>query len=91
MLTSLPAEIGELSNLSTLKLARNRLIVLPPEMGRLTKIRPPRFPPNQRHIVDPRIQLTIYDNPLIDPPPEIRRTDEVMAYLRAKLNDRSSQ
>jgi hypothetical protein len=84
-LTALPAEIGDMANLSTLKLARNRLTALPPEMARLTKIKPPQFPVNQRHIVDPRIRLTLYGNPLVDPPAEIHGIGEVMAYLRDRL------
>jgi len=84
LLATLPPEIGNLSNLRELKVARNRLTVLPPEMGRLTKIRSPEFPPNQRHIVDPRVHLSLSDNPLVDPPPEIKGVDGIMAYLRDK-------
>ena len=35
-LTTLPPEIGNLTNLETLFLGRNRLMALPPQMGNLT-------------------------------------------------------
>jgi Leucine-rich repeat (LRR) protein len=38
-LTALPAEIGQLTNLETLRLAGNRLTALPAEIGQLTSLR----------------------------------------------------
>ncbi len=84
-LTALPPEIGDLVNLRTLQLDRNRLTALPPELSRLPYMRSPQFPKNTKAIVTPRRSLTFSENPLIDPPPNIRGVDEMMLYLREKL------
>lgn len=88
-LAELPPEIGQLTSLARLWLQNNRLTALPPEMGRLNlkdydfsnrKRLPPRFP----------VALLIGGNPLIDPPPEIRSTQSVLKFLRAKLEARET-
>jgi len=38
-LTSLPAEIGQLTNLEAINLGNNKLTNLPAEIGQLTKLR----------------------------------------------------
>jgi leucine-rich repeat protein SHOC2 len=54
-LTELPPEIGQLTNLETLVLTRNRLTELPPEIGNLTKLK----------------KLVLSSNRLTSLPPEI--------------------
>lgn len=54
-LTSLPPEIGELTNLANLDLSRNQLTSLPPEIGKLTNL----------------IRLNLSRNQLTSLPPEI--------------------
>jgi internalin A len=74
LLTSLPAEVGRLANLTRLDLSGNRLTSLPAEVGRLTRL----------------TTLFLDNNPdLIDPPPEIaaQGTAAVLAYLAAKLEE----
>jgi len=80
-LTELPVDIGELSGLNRLWVAYNRLKRLPPQIALLENLKdsdfatrkqlPPRFP----------WALTVNGNPLESPPPEIRGSDAIRAYL----------
>jgi hypothetical protein len=87
-LRTLPREIGELTGLTRLWLSGNQLTVLPPEMGLLKHLRTPVPPQRKNFIYTPRFMLKVDGNPLIDPPREMRDTDAIMAYLKAKLGMR---
>ena len=54
-MTSLPPEIGQLTNLQQLNLSYNRLTRLPPEIGQLTNLQ----------------ELDLSNNPLTSLPPEL--------------------
>jgi Leucine-rich repeat (LRR) protein len=88
-LTVLPVEVGKLVQLRHLWVERNKLTALPPEISQLAQLKdwdfarerslPPRFP----------WALAIQENPLQDPPADIRGTEKVQAYLREKLERRN--
>jgi internalin A len=69
LLTSLPPEIGQLTNLSTLNLSSNRLTKLPEEIGKLTNL----------------TTLYPIGNPLESPPPEIaeRGIKAIRSYFKS--------
>ncbi|MEH1913180.1 leucine-rich repeat domain-containing protein [Nostoc sp.] len=71
-LSSLPPEISQLSNLTTLDLFNNQLSSLPPEISQLSNL----------------TSLSLKNNPqLSSPPPEIveQGTEAILTYLRARL------
>jgi Leucine-rich repeat (LRR) protein len=67
-LTSLPAEIGELTALTLLDVGENGLTVLPTELGKLNGLE----------------DLWVQGNPLVVPPPEVvaQGTAAILEYLR---------
>ncbi len=77
-LTSLPPEIGRLTNLTTLVLGFNELTALPPEIGQLTKLTGLGLWENQLASLPPEIgrltrltELGFWGNRLASLPPEI--------------------
>ncbi|MGI8500556.1 MAG: COR domain-containing protein, partial [Hassallia sp.] len=78
-LTSLPAEIGQLSNLSELNLSYNQLTKLPKEITQLSKLKSLALSGNQLITLPPELgqlgltRLTFAGNPLVSLPPEIRK------------------
>jgi internalin A len=94
-LSALPSEFGQLNNLQTLSLAYNQLSVLPPEIGQLSNLQWLDLKNNQLHYLPPTMGnlislqcdncfLSLDNNPLISPPPEVveQGTAAVLAYLR---------
>ncbi|WP_016952822.1 COR domain-containing protein [Anabaena sp. PCC 7108] len=89
-LSSLPAEIGKLTNLQFLDLSYNRLSSLSPEIGQLTNLRTLDLSDNQLSSLSPEIgQLTnlrtlyLSDNQLSSLPPEIGQLTNLRTlYLR---------
>jgi len=77
-LAELPPQIGELTNLDTLRLEGNQLVELPPEIGELTSLRVLSLDSNQLTGLPPEIgnlsctrRLWLDGNRLIELPPEI--------------------
>ena len=77
-LTTLPPEIGQLTNLQTLSLGGNQLTTLPPEIGQLTNLQTLLIDGSQLTTLPPEIgQLTnlellwLHGNQLTTLPPEI--------------------
>jgi Leucine-rich repeat (LRR) protein len=94
-LVELPPEIGQLTNLQVLNLARNELIILPSEIGQLSNLQQLNLYNNQLRYLPTEMGilnnltcadclLTVEENPLISPPPEVieQGTAAVLAYLR---------
>ncbi|HHT9127080.1 MAG TPA: COR domain-containing protein, partial [Candidatus Brocadiia bacterium] len=76
--TTLPPEIGQLTNLTGLYLGGNKLTTLPPEIGQLTNLTGLYLYKSELTTLPPEIgqltnltELNLYDNPLESPPPEI--------------------
>jgi internalin A len=99
-LTTLPPEIERLTNLRELHLKENQLTTLPREIGRLTNLRE-LILENNRLTTLPReladllakgLSLTVRQNPLEDPFPELidRGSGALVAYLRS-LDDAVKQ
>ncbi|NBS62562.1 MAG: hypothetical protein EBT26_11100, partial [Microbacteriaceae bacterium] len=79
-LTSIPPEIGRLTNLTRLSLSNNRFTSIPPEIGRLTNLTYLRLDNNQLTSIPPEIGrltnltgLSLSYNGLTSIPPEIGR------------------
>ncbi|MDY7075984.1 MAG: COR domain-containing protein [Chloroflexota bacterium] len=77
-LTTLPQEIGQLSNLTSLDLSYNQLTALPPEIGQLSNLTKLNFKNNKLTALPPEIgqlphltELYLGSNKLITLPPEI--------------------
>jgi internalin A len=93
-LTTLPSEIGQLSNLETLNLSDNSLRSVPTEIGLLENLRLLSLDNNQLqhlpseignlHLTCRGCYLNLAENPLISPPPEVveQGTAAVLEYLR---------
>jgi len=77
-LMALPPEIGRLTSLNTLSLARNRLTALPPEIGRLTSLTALFVVNNQLTALPPALrdltalgELYLHGNDALSLPPEV--------------------
>ena len=88
-LTSLPPEIGKLTNLTSLYLSRNELTSLPPEIEKLTNLTSLYLSTNQLTSLPPEIgkltnltTLSLSNNQLTSLPPEIEKlTNLTSLYL----------
>ena len=94
-LTSLPPEIGELTNLIKLDLSGNQLTYLPLEIGELTNLIKLNLSGNQLTSLPPEIgklskltELYLDGNPLVSPPLEIveKGKDVIIKYLNSLEN-----
>ena len=90
-LTSLPAKIGQLKNLTELNLSSNKLTSLPAKIGQLKNLTELDLHGNNLTSLPAEISqlknltsLGLDGNPLKEPPPEIvrRGMEAVLAYLR---------
>jgi small GTP-binding protein len=95
-LTTLPAEIGQLTKLTWLNLGRNQLTTLPPEIGRLTKLTFLDLTSNQLTTLPTELfqlinltTLYVSGNPLTSPPIEIalQGINAIRQYFAALQQD----
>ncbi|MCC5651729.1 leucine-rich repeat domain-containing protein [Nostoc sp. XA013] len=95
-LTTLPPEIGQLTNLQSLYLSSNQLSTLPPEFGQLTNLGWLDLGSNQLSSLPPEIfkltnlqYLGLHNNQLSSLPPEIFKLTNLQ-YLNLSSNQLSS-
>ena len=100
-LSSLPAEIGQLTNLQTLYLNDNQLSSLPAEFGQLTNLQALDLRSNQLsslpaefgHLHSSLKKLTLDGNPLESLPPEIRSKDSqaILNFYKQQLEQKTDR
>jgi len=95
-ITSLPIEIGQLTNLTELYLDNNQLTSIPPELGKLTELKTLRLQSNQLKSIPPELtqltkltELYLHNNKLTSIPFELSHLTN-MEVLRLDSNELKS-